>query len=255
QVIELIDGDSGKVSGAWLFAIFKEISMKYPDLRIFVISILGLQSSGKSTLLNALFSCRFAVSPGRCTRGLFRRLLFLESELREELNVDAILLIDTEGLGAPEKVNEKDALQKDRLLATFVMGISNLTLINVLGEYMNDLIEILQIAIVAMARLEKAKIAPDIFMVQHLTERNTAKTSSGQIQLCEALQKALKVADQHDTELGITNANCLKILDERIQRGELLQQFRSFKNGASINAPPSDQYHEDVTKLYEEILK
>ncbi|CAG8736753.1 13642_t:CDS:1, partial [Cetraspora pellucida] len=192
QAIELIDGDSGKMSGAWLFAIFKEISIKYPDLRIFVVSILGLQSSGKSTLLNALFSCRFAVSPGRCTRGLFMRLLFLKSELSEELNVDAILLIDTEGLGAPEKINEKDALQKDRLLATFVMGISNLTLINVLGEYMNDLIEILQIAIVAMARLEKAKIAPDIFMVQHLTERNTAKTSSGQIQLCEALQKALQ---------------------------------------------------------------
>ncbi|KAF0554714.1 interferon-induced very large GTPase 1-like [Gigaspora margarita] len=197
QVIELIDGDSGKMPGAWLSSIFKEVSMIYPDLKVFVVSILGLQSSGKSTLLNALFSCRFAISVGRCTRGLFMRLLFLEKELCKELNVDAILLIDTEGLGAPEKINEKDALQKDRLLATFVMGISNLSLINVLGEYMNDLTEILQIAIVAMARLEKAKIAPDIFMIQHLTERNATKTSSGQINFCEALQNALKFADKN----------------------------------------------------------
>ncbi|CAG8746196.1 564_t:CDS:2, partial [Gigaspora margarita] len=254
QVIELIDGDSGKMPGAWLSAIFKEVSMIYPDLKVFVVSILGLQSSGKSTLLNALFSCRFAISVGRCTRGLFMRLLFLEKELRKELNVDAILLIDTEGLGAPEKINEKDALQKDRLLATFVMGISNLSLINVLGEYMNDLTEILQIAIVAMARLEKAKIAPDIFMVQHLTERNAAKTSSGQIKFCEALQNALKFADKKYVDVGIMNSDCLKILDKRIRKGELLKQFRSFRNGASTYAPPSEQYHEDVTKLYEDIL-
>ncbi|CAG8542745.1 38784_t:CDS:2 [Gigaspora margarita] len=229
QVIELIDRDSSKMSGAWLFSIFKEISMEYPDLRVFVISILGLQSSEK--------------------------LLFLESKLCKELNVDAILLIDTEGLCAPEKINKKDALQKNWLLATFVMGISNLTLLNVLGEYMNNLTEILQIAIVAMAHLEKAEIVPDIFMVQYLSERNMAKTSSGEIQFCEALQKAFKIADQHDAELGITNANCLKILNKRIQKGELLYQFHSFRNGASTYAPPSDQYHEDVTKLYEDILK
>ncbi|CAG8479801.1 12163_t:CDS:2 [Cetraspora pellucida] len=254
QVIELIDGDSGKMPGAWLSSIFKEVSIIYPDLKVFVVSILGLQSSGKSTLLNALFSCRFAISIGRCTRGLFMRLLFFEKELKKELNVDAILLIDTEGLGAPEKINEKDASQKDRLLATFVMGISNLSLINVLGEYMNDLTEILQIAIVAMARLEKAKIAPDIFMVQHLTERNAAKTSSGQIEFCEALQNALKFADKKFVDVGIMNSDCLKILDERIQKGELHKQFRSFRDGASTYAPPSKQYHEDVTKLYEDIL-
>ncbi|CAG8626245.1 11083_t:CDS:2 [Gigaspora margarita] len=255
QVIELLDGDSGKMPGAWLSSIFKEVTNKYPDLKVFVISILGLQSSGKSTLLNALFSCRFAVSVGRCTRGLFMRLLFLENELRKELNVDAILLIDTEGLGALEKINEKDSLQKDRLMATFVMGISNLTLINVLGEYMNDLIEILQIAIVAIARLEKAEIAPDILMVQHLTERNEAKTSTGCMEFCKALQKALNCTDKNDAELGITNAKCLKILNERIERGELLNQFRSFRNGASAYAPPSEQYHEDVTKLYKDILE
>ncbi|CAG8766442.1 8985_t:CDS:1, partial [Ambispora leptoticha] len=36
---------------------------------------------------------------------------------------------------------------------------------------------------------------------------------------------------------------------------ELLKQFHPFKNGASTYAPPSEQYHEDVNKLYEDILK
>jgi len=98
HTIELLDGDAGTISEAWFSAICGHISNKFPDLRVFVISILGLQSSGKSTLLNALFACRFAVSVGRCTRGLFMRLLFLEKDLSDQLNIDAIILIDTEGL-------------------------------------------------------------------------------------------------------------------------------------------------------------
>jgi hypothetical protein len=167
--IELLNGDTGKINEPWITSICDNVSEQFPNLRVFVVSILGLQSSGKSTLLNAMFGCKFAVSVGRCTRGLFMRLLFFEELLREKLNADAILLIDTEGLGAPEKTNDADCEKKDRLMATFAIGVSDLTLINVLGEYMRDLTEILQISILAMARLEKAQISPDIMLVQHLT--------------------------------------------------------------------------------------
>ncbi|XP_061435665.1 uncharacterized protein LOC133360810 [Lethenteron reissneri] len=254
HAIELLNGDTGEMPGAWFLKICQHISEDYPNLRIFVISILGLQSSGKSTLLNALFACKFAVSVGRCTRGLFMRLLFLEKALGERLQTDAILLIDTEGLGAPEKVNDVEAEKKDRTLATFAMSVSNLTIINVLGEYMNSLTEILQIAIVAMARLEQVKMAPDILMVQHLSERNLTKTSSGQDQFCEALENAIKLTREKDVDVGILDVNCLKKLAARIQNEELLKQFRPFKNGASAGAPPSEQYHADVVDLYKTIL-
>lgn len=39
--------------------------------RVAVVSIIGKQSSGKSTLLNFLFGCDFATSEGRCTRGVY----------------------------------------------------------------------------------------------------------------------------------------------------------------------------------------
>nr|XP_032834726.1 interferon-induced very large GTPase 1-like [Petromyzon marinus]XP_032834728.1 interferon-induced very large GTPase 1-like [Petromyzon marinus] len=254
HAIELLNGDTSEMPGAWLADIFQHISRNFPTLRIFVISILGLQSSGKSTLLNALFACKFAVSVGRCTRGLFMRLLFLEEKLVKKLKCDVIVLIDTEGLGAPEKMSDDNAEQKDRILATFAMSVSNLTLINVLGEYMRDLAEILQIAIVAMARLEEVKMAPDILMVQHLTERNSAMMSSAQNQFCQAIEKALELTEKKDFDTGIADVSCLKNLTDRIQNGKLLKQFRPFKNGASAGSPPSAQYHEDVMDLYKTIL-
>ncbi|CAH1761106.1 6983_t:CDS:2 [Entrophospora sp. SA101] len=254
HTIELLDGDAGAISEAWFLAICGHISILYPGLRIFVVSILGLQSSGKSTLLNALFACRFAVSVGRCTRGLFMRLLFLEKDLSDQLGVDAFVLIDTEGLGAPEKMNDPESEKKDRILATFAMGVSNLTILNVLGESIRDLTEILQIAIVTMARLEEAGIAPDIMMVQHVSERNAARLSEPEEKFRAALQEALKIAKEQDIEMGISNTDCLQILDERIKKGQLLKQFRPFKNGATAYAPPSVQYHEDVVNLYNSII-
>ncbi|RGB30800.1 hypothetical protein C1646_817692 [Rhizophagus diaphanus] len=255
HTIELLNGDTGTISEAWFSAICNHICNKYPKLKIFVISILGLQSSGKSTLLNALFACRFAVSVGRCTRGLFMRLLFLEKDLSDQLNIDAFILIDTEGLGAPEKMNDPESEKKDRILTTFAMGVSNLTILNVLGESTRDLTEILQIAIVTMARLEKAGMAPDILMVQHVSERNIAKISEPEEKFREALREALKIANEQDIEMGIFNTDCLHILDERIRNGQLLKPFRPFKNGATAYAPPSEQYHEDVVNLYNSIIE
>jgi len=71
HTIELLDGDARTMYETWFSAICKHICKKYPKLRIFVISVLGLQLSGKSTLLNALFACRFTVSVDCCTKGLF----------------------------------------------------------------------------------------------------------------------------------------------------------------------------------------
>ena len=253
--IELLDGDSGQIQMLWINAILKHINEKHPKLRVYVVSIIGLQSSGKSTLLNSLFACRFAVSVGRCSRGLFMRLLFLDKQVAKKCNVDAVLLIDSEGLGSPEKMGDVEGEKKDRLLATFAMGISNLAIINVLGEYMRELTEILQIAIVTMTRLEKADIAPDILMVQHLlTEKNSEKLSQSEEQFCEAIRNAIDLAEKKDVQVGVRNAKCLRELFARIQNRTLLTQFHPYKDGATANAPASEAYHDDVVELYQKIL-
>ena len=148
-----------------------------------------------------------------------------------------------------------EAEKKDRLLATFAMGISNLAIINVLGEYIRELTEILQIAVVTMTRLEQADISPDILMVQHLlTEKNSEKLCQSEEQFCQAIRNAIDLADTKDFQVGVKSAKCLRELVVRIQNGTLLTQFHPYKDGATANAPPSEAYHNDVVSLYEKIL-
>jgi GTPase Era involved in 16S rRNA processing len=61
--------------------------------------LLGTQSSGKSTLLNAMFGLQFAVGHGRTTKGAFMQLIPVNDG---QLSYEYILVIDTEGLRAPE---------------------------------------------------------------------------------------------------------------------------------------------------------
>jgi ABC-type lipoprotein export system ATPase subunit len=54
------------MSRDFLKTIFKDLTEK-----VIVLSVIGPQSSGKSTLLNFLFGCDFLTSTGRCTRGIY----------------------------------------------------------------------------------------------------------------------------------------------------------------------------------------
>ena len=45
------------------------------DPSVYVLSVLGIQSTGKSTLLNTVFGIQFSVGAGRCTRGAFIQLI------------------------------------------------------------------------------------------------------------------------------------------------------------------------------------
>ncbi|KAF0490312.1 interferon-induced very large GTPase 1-like [Gigaspora margarita] len=223
--IELLDSDSTAISEDWFLAICNCINKKFPNLRVFVISIIGLQSSGKSTLLNALFASKFSVSAGRYT----------------------------EGFAAPEKIGDPESEKKDRMLATFAMGISNLTIINILGESISELTKILQIAqiaIVTRSRLEKDGMSPDILVVQHVTEKNATKLSWLAQIFREAFQGALKIVKEKDAH----NFECLNILDERIKSKTFLKLFSPFKNGTTAYSPPSKQYCEDVINLYDSII-
>ncbi|KAK3531939.1 hypothetical protein QTP86_001549 [Hemibagrus guttatus] len=95
--LELMDGDAAHVPLTWVSVVLDELVKILGDQRVFVLSILGLQSSGKSTMLNAMFGLQFALSSGRCTRGAFMQLVRVSEEMKEELKFDYILVVDTEG--------------------------------------------------------------------------------------------------------------------------------------------------------------
>ena len=81
--------------------ILKKI-FKGNDEKVIIISVIGPQSSGKSTFLNFLFGCDFLTSSGRCTRGIYGTYF----RFTNFNNCNGILVLDTEGLFSI--LNKKD---------------------------------------------------------------------------------------------------------------------------------------------------
>ena len=170
HALELMDGDASHVPVLWVLAVLERLkavcgknARDTNGGKIFVLSVLGIQSSGKSTLLNTMFGLRFNVSAGRCTRGAYIQLLPLDNSLRQMINCDYVLIVDTEGLRAPEL--QLEGFKHDNELATFVIGLADATIINIFGETPGDLDDILQTSLHAFIRMRKVEMNPSCLFV------------------------------------------------------------------------------------------
>ena len=130
--IEIMDGDAVNVPVAWLTAVLKKVEDSSRKT-VFKVSAIGAQSCGKSTLLNTGFGLNFPVSSGRCTRGAYMQLVKVDESLKEILKCDFVAVIDTEGLMSRAKLGSSD-YGYDNELSTFIIGLSDLTLVVIKGE-------------------------------------------------------------------------------------------------------------------------
>jgi len=80
--------------------------------------------------MNYAFGTQFFTSAGRCTKGIYFTLQKLPDELIEQSKVKWLLLLDTEGLQSPEKLDD----EYDRKIVLFAMLSSNLIIVNNKGE-------------------------------------------------------------------------------------------------------------------------
>ncbi|CAI8016118.1 Interferon-induced very large GTPase 1 [Geodia barretti] len=171
--LELLDGDASHIPQKWIMAVFNCLAnilkrMHGFDPHIYVLAVLGIQSTGKSTLLNTVFGVQFSVSAGRCTRGAFMQLIPVHPSLHETTGVQYFLLIDTEGLRAPE-LDRLEGREHDNELATFVIGMANLTLINVAGEVSGDMDDVLHTVVHAFLRMNQVQLRPSCHIIhQHV---------------------------------------------------------------------------------------
>ena len=192
--LELMDGDTTHVPITWVKAVINEVVRKLNDPKVFVLSILGVQSSGKSTLLNTMFGIQFKVSAGRCTRGAFLQLLPIEMS---ELKCDYILVVDTEGLHAHELDDLSNGLHKrDNEIATFIIGLADITIVNIKGEVAVHMDDILQTAVHAFLRMKKVKLNPRVLFVHQNVQSLTAmdKGAQGRRQLLTKLDRMTRIA-------------------------------------------------------------
>ncbi|XP_016345159.1 interferon-induced very large GTPase 1-like isoform X2 [Sinocyclocheilus anshuiensis] len=245
--LELMDGDAAHVPVVWVTAVLHELIQKLGDKRVFVLSVLGIQSSGKSTMLNAMFGLQFAVSAGRCTRGAFMQLVRVSEEMKikEQLKFDYILVVDTEGLRALE-LSERLTRHQDNEMATFVVGLGNLTLINILGESPSELQEILQIVVQAFMRMKKVRLNPSCMFVHQNVSEVTAgeKNMEGRRRLQETLDEMTKLAAKDE----VFDAECFNdVITFDIQKD--VKYFAQLWEGSPPMAPPNPSYCENIQEL------
>ncbi|KAG7330352.1 hypothetical protein KOW79_006574 [Hemibagrus wyckioides] len=159
--LELVDGDASNIPLRWISDVLKELNtLVQTKKKIMVVTVLGVQSTGKSTLLNTMFGVQFAVSSGRCTRGAFMLMIKVTDSFREVLNCDHLVIIDTEGLKSPELAQLDDSYEHDNELATLVVGLSDITIINIAMENSTEMKDILQIVVHAFLRMKEVGKKP-----------------------------------------------------------------------------------------------
>ncbi|KAJ8355171.1 hypothetical protein AAFF_G00088930 [Aldrovandia affinis] len=107
-----------------------------------------------------MFGVQFAVSSGRCTRGAFMLLIRVKNDFKRQLGCDCIMVIDTEGLKSPELAQLDDSYEHDNELATLVVGLSDITVINIAMENSTEMKDILQIVVHAFLRMKEVGKKP-----------------------------------------------------------------------------------------------
>ncbi|KAJ8366964.1 hypothetical protein AAFF_G00336330 [Aldrovandia affinis] len=243
--LELMDGDVAHVPLEWIKAVFDKLIQKLGDKKVFVLSVLGLQSSGKSTLLNTMFGLQFAVSAGRCTRGAFMQLLEVDEEMRANLQFDFVLVVDTEGLRSPELSSEA-TLRHDNELATFIIGVGNMTLINIMGENPCEMQDILQICVQAFMRMTSVRINTScIFVHQNVAETTASdKNHEGRRYLQKRLDQIAATAAKEENLDMQSFSDIIKFdVDSQVF------YFKNLLEGDPPMAPPNPSYSQNVQEL------
>ncbi|XP_046850909.1 uncharacterized protein LOC124444359 [Xenia sp. Carnegie-2017] len=251
EPLELLDGDSVYIPMKWFDAVYEELEMQTNNASIFVISVLGIQSSGKSTMLNTMFGLEFPVSAGRCTRGAFVSLVPLSDQLKHDSNFDYLLIIDTEGLKgmADPKVREHD-----NKLAAFAVGVADVTIVNIFGENYNEMKEFFGMAAHAFLKMKLVKDKKSCKIVH----QNVAANDAADKLMMD--RQNLKQNLDHMARLAAIQENCedqFQKLDDIIAFDENKDVFYipSLLKGSPPMAPINPNYGRNLQKVKENIIQ
>ncbi|KAE8278945.1 Interferon-induced very large GTPase 1 Very large-inducible GTPase-1 [Larimichthys crocea] len=251
--LELVDGDASNIPLRWVSDVLSQLNdLVSPKSKILVVTVLGVQSTGKSTLLNTMFGVQFAVSSGRCTRGAFMLLIRINEDVKKVLNCDFIMIIDTEGLKSPELAQLDNSHEHDNELATLVVGLSDITIINIAMENSTEMKDILQIVVHAFLRMKEVGKKPKCqFVHQNVSdvsahEKNLRDRKLLLQQLNEMTQAAAKMEKKEE------NKSFTDVMDYSPDTGNWY--IPGLWNGNPPMAPVNAGYSEAVYELKKNII-
>ena len=251
EAFELIDGDNLRFFNNDINALLRQLyKRQYDELSIvnkgkkvcmrqapIVVSTFGRQSSGKSTLLNYCFGCKFLTSAGRCTRGIYGSL----ARLSQSINLtNQFLILDTEGLDAGSKRGISD-INFDRTMVLFCLAVSQVVIINIKGELGEDMQNMLQICAHSLLKLKVSKVvAPKIFFVlNQMADPDPSKHLNSMNTLLNKLSEESDLMELEGTRIS-------KLI--QVSRENLFILPSAF-NCVPMNMPASKLFDLDVNKL------
>ncbi|TRZ05511.1 hypothetical protein HGM15179_021596, partial [Zosterops borbonicus] len=169
----------------------------------------------------------------------------------QDLGFDFLLVVDTEGLRAIEVAN-KQSLNHDNELATFVIGVGNMTVINIFGENPSEMQDILQIAVQAFLRMKKVNLSPSCIFVHQNVGEITAKEQNmeGRRRFQEKLDEMTVVAAQQEF-CDISSFSDVISFDVNTH----IHYFAHLWEGNPPMAPPNPTYSRNVQQLKSKILQ
>ncbi|CAF1188812.1 unnamed protein product [Adineta steineri] len=121
--------------------------------RLVILTVVGEQSSAKSSLLNSTFGCNFRVSAGRCTIGMYLGIVYHKNL--------AIMILDTEGLMSLE---ESGSIFDNQMI-TMAILTSHLVLINHKGELSSNLEGLIGMSLYAKLQIQSLPFKPKLLFV------------------------------------------------------------------------------------------
>ncbi|KAJ0019785.1 hypothetical protein NQD34_007354 [Periophthalmus magnuspinnatus] len=250
----LVDGDVSNFPLRWVSDVLSELHQLVScKSRILVITVLGVQSTGKSALLNTMFGVQFAVSSGRCTRGAFMLLIRVSEEVKKMLHCDFLIIIDTEGLKSPKLAKLDNSYEHDNELTTLVVGLSDITLVNIAMENYTEMKDILQIVVHAFLRMKEVGKRPKCLFVHQNVSDVSAHDNNFQDR--ELLLEQLNAMTQAAAKMEKKEKNkCFTdVIEYSTKTGNCY--IPGLWNGTSPMAPVNAVYSEAVYVLKKKIIQ
>jgi hypothetical protein len=215
--LEIMDGDAGMINMIWIKSVYTSLEKMHSEKqpKIFVLSILGVQSCGKSTLLNLMFGVRLRASVSRATRGVFMQLVKCEGRSK----YDYVLIVDTEGVRAPEFANLNESAWRDNRMASMALLPADATIVLFKGEDHSAAKDLLPIVISVfqssnLAMKYSGILTTKLFFVYNQINTNQSKN------MAEIQQKLVKVLED-----GIEEANRVRVNKFSRQESEVVQSL------------------------------
>jgi hypothetical protein len=265
--LEILDGDVAMFHKLWVVTVLVELNkclhaVLERDPKVLVLSIIGVQSSGKSTLLNLMFGTQLKTSAGQCTCGVY--LQVVKSEWSD---YDYVLLLETEGIRAPEYFGLEGAELHDNRLATFTVLPADACIVMVANEEDSGLKEVLPMAMLAfkesaMAEEHGGQMQAKLFFVYRSVDTNdTKKLLMNQRKLQEDLRRAsheianlqINEVEEGGSQVRQPPSTLDSLQNFRIDLDEENSDVKFFGNVKKSNVPPfdvpDDEYGNKVVKL------